>query len=218
MKTIDQIPTVSRPLVIWTGLIMALGLPCLPISKWVNEFADVAHLVLYEVIWWSFVFALLTYVKKIEHRGFDSIGFCKMHVRDLLIALAATMVITAGLAAIYFYVLPAIDMSEPENFDQLLATPFWWRAISVIRAGVSEEIMFRGYSIERAEELTGNKFLASVISLVVFTFAHVPLWGWGHLLIAGFGGLLFTSLYLWKRNIWINIIAHTLVDAAAVLS
>jgi uncharacterized protein len=39
-------------------------------------------------------------------------------------------------------------------------------------------------------------------------------WGWGHLLIAGFGGLTLTLLYVWRRNLWANIIAHFIADAA----
>jgi membrane protease YdiL (CAAX protease family) len=37
------------------------------------------------------------------------------------------------------------------------------------------------------------------------------------MLIAGFGGLLLTLLYVWRRNLWINIIAHFVVDGASVL-
>jgi membrane protease YdiL (CAAX protease family) len=37
-------------------------------------------------------------------------------------------------------------------------------------------------------------------------------------LVAGFGGLLFTLLYLWRRNLWVNIIAHAIVDGVAILA
>jgi membrane protease YdiL (CAAX protease family) len=46
--------------------------------------------------------------------------------------------------------------------------------------------------------------------------ALVGPWGWGHLLIAGFGGLTLTLLYVWRRNLWANIIAHFIVDAAVL--
>jgi len=144
MKTLDQTSSANKTFITWFGLTLALGLPCLPISKWVDEFADVTHLVLYEVIWWLFVFCLLLYIKKIERRGFDSMGFQKTNAKDLFIALVGAIVITTSLAIIYFYVLPAVGLGDLGKFDQLLATPFWWRVISVVRAGVSEEIMFRG--------------------------------------------------------------------------
>jgi uncharacterized protein len=51
----------------------------------------------------------------------------------------------------------------------------------------------------------------------VFTVEHIATWGWSHVLIAGFGGLLLTLLYVWRRNLWINIIAHFVVDGVSVL-
>lgn len=59
--------------------------------------------------------------------------------------------------------------------------------------------------------------IASSFSCVVFTLEHVSTWGWSHILIAGFGSLLLTLLYVWRRNLWINIIAHFIVDGASVL-
>jgi uncharacterized protein len=79
------------------------------------------------------------------------------------------------------------------------------------------EVLFRGYAVERLEELTGNLNLAAISSCAVFAFAHVGPWGWAHLLIAGFGGGVLTALYLWRRNLWVNIIAHFIVDGAVVL-
>jgi hypothetical protein len=37
-------------------------------------------------------------------------------------------------------------------------------------------------------------------------------------IIAGSAGALPTLLYLWRRNIWVNMIAHFIVDAAAFLA
>ena len=98
-----------------------------------------------------------------------------------------------------------------------MATPFWWRLASVIRAAVGEEILFRGYAIERGRELAGSRTAAAFLSWLVFTLAHIGPWGWGHLFIAGFGGLTFTLLYLWRRRLLVNVIAHFIVDGAGVL-
>jgi membrane protease YdiL (CAAX protease family) len=124
----------------------------------------------------------------------------------------------AGLAVIYYVVFPMIGFTEQSKMNQLLAAPFWWRAISVVRAGVSEEVMFRGYGIERLQELTKNRTLAALISGVLFAWAHVGPWGWGHLLLAGYGAVMLTLLYFWRGNLWANILAHTIVDGVGVLT
>jgi uncharacterized protein len=207
----------QRPLA-FAGLILALGFPSLPISDWENEFNGVAHLIGYEIIWWVAIAGLLLYVRLAEKRPLSSIGFrSPLRLPDILIAAGAGILILAGLAVIDFVLLPALHLDEQQAIARLIATPFWWRFISVIRAAVGEEVLFRGYAIERTAELTGSLRFASLLSWVIFTVDHVSNWGWSHVLIAGFGGLALTALYLWRRNLWINIIAHFLVDGVSVL-
>jgi membrane protease YdiL (CAAX protease family) len=206
-----------RTLLSLVGLLLTLGFPTLPISEWENEFANVRHLVGYEIIWWALVGLVLLYVRLVERRPLTSIGFRVPGIRGVLIAIPAGVVMLTGLAAIYYVLFPALHLSEGQQMNQLIATPFWWRFISVIRAAVGEEVLFRGYAIERLQELTGSRTVAAVLSCAVFSLAHVGPWGWSHLLIAGFGGVMLTALYLWRRNLWVNIVAHFIVDCVAVL-
>jgi len=199
------------------GLLLTLGFTCLPVSKWEDEFADVAHLVGYELIWWAMVVFVLCWVRFLERRPLPSLGFRSLHRWDVVTTLAAAVVMMAGLAGIYYFVLPRVGADETAPIDQLLATPLWWRVISVIRAGVAEEIIFRGYAIGRLADVSGSVGIAATVSWAVFTVAHVGPWGFGHLLLAGYGGLVLTVLWLRRRNLWVNILAHVLVDAAAVL-
>jgi uncharacterized protein len=206
----------NSALSLW-GIVFTLGMPFLPISRWENEFAGTGHLIGYEVIWWAAIVAVLLYVRLAERRPLSSIGFRSIGIWDVIWAILSGVFILAALAGIYYGILPALHLSEDQQVSQLMATPFWWRFISVIRAAVGEEVMFRGYAIERGEELTGSRGAAATLSWLAFTLAHVGPWGWGHLLIAGFGGLVFTLLYLWRRKLWVNVIAHFIVDGASVL-
>jgi membrane protease YdiL (CAAX protease family) len=200
------------------GLVVALGFAFLPVSEWENEFASIGHLVGYEAIWWAVVAFVLGYVVFVERRPLSSIGFRALRKFDVLAALAVAVAMVAGLAAIYYLVFPLIGFNESAKLNRVLATPLWWRVISVVRGGVSEEVLFRGYGIERLHEITGNRQLAAWISGIAFAAAHVGPWGWGHLLLAGYGAVLLTALYFWRGNLWANILAHTLVDAVAVLA
>lgn len=209
-------PPQSKVLTI-TGLLLALVPPCLPLSRWENEFAGVSHLVGYEVIWWALIAAVLLFVHFAERRPLSSIGFRRPTVAGMLIAVAAAAVMIAGLAAIYLRILPALHITEDSQLHELAAAPRWWLIISLVRAAAGEEILFRGYAIERFRELTGSLPIAAIVSWAVFTAAHVPLWGWGHLLVAGFCGAILTLLYLWRRNLWVTMLAHFLVDATGLL-
>jgi membrane protease YdiL (CAAX protease family) len=99
----------------------------------------------------------------------------------------------------------------------LVQTPFWYRLLLVTRAAVGEELLFRGYPIPRLEELTRSRLFAALLSWAAFTYAHLSYWGGAQLLIAGWGGLLLTILFLWRRNIWVNMIVHWLTDGAGFL-
>jgi membrane protease YdiL (CAAX protease family) len=87
----------------------------------------------------------------------------------------------------------------------------------VTRAAIAEELLFRGYPISRLEELSGSRVLAAVVSWAGFTYAHLSYWGAAQLIVAGWGGLILTLLFLWRRNLWTNILAHWLTDAAGFL-
>lgn len=203
------------------GLLLALGVVSLPIGRWDHEFAGVGHLVGNEAIWWAYLAAMLLYVRRIERRPLASIGFRPPGAANLALGVLAGVAVLAMLGAMYFLVLPALHLDDSvaatANGGALMATPFWWRLVSTVRAAVAEEVLFRGYAMERIEELTGSRTVATVLSLAVFTLDHVSSWGWSHELVVAVGGLAFSLLYLWRRNLWVNIIAHFIVDAASVL-
>jgi uncharacterized protein len=115
-------------------------------------------------------------------------------------------------------VFPALHWSESSQEASILSLPYWLNVLIVVRAAVSEEILFRGYPMERLEELSGSRALAGVVTCAVFTLDHISFWGWHHIFIAGAAGAALTVLYLWRRNIWVNMIAHFIVDAAAFLA
>ena len=119
---------------------------------------------------------------------------------------------------IYNIVFPLLHLRmNVGEMQTLMATPFWYRFFLVTRAAVAEETLFRGYPIERLDELTGRRWPAAVISWAAFTIAHLGTWGWTQLIVAGFGGILLTGLYLWRGNLWANIIAHWIADGAGFL-
>ncbi|MBD8874402.1 CPBP family intramembrane glutamic endopeptidase [Rhodanobacter sp. DHB23] len=203
------------------GLLLALGVVSLPFGIWDHEFAGIGHLLGNEAIWWTYVAVMLLYVRRVERRPLSSVGFRPPGIANSVIGVLAGAVVLAVFAAMYFLILPALHLDDSAvataNGGALMATPWWWRFISTVRAAVAEELLFRGYAMGRIEELTGSRAVATMLSLAVFTVDHVTYWGWSHELIVAVGGLAFSLLYLWRRNLWVNIIAHFIVDAATVL-
>ncbi len=199
------------------GLLLALGCISLPFGTWDHAFASVGHMAANELVYWGLVVAILLYVSRIERRPLASIGFRRPGSKDIIVAAATGALIVAMLGVMYLVVFPAMHWDETQQIQTLTAVPFWLRFIAVVRAAVSEEILFRGYALERVQELTGSRSAAGVFTWAIFTLEHLSYWGWHHLLIAGTAGAMLTLLYLWRRNLWANMLAHFIVDAVGFL-
>jgi uncharacterized protein len=100
------------------------------------------------------------------------------------------------------------------NAESFARLPVWLLSAICIRAGVAEELFFRGYAIERLEAFGLNRYLAAGIPLVIFGIGH---WtgGWANMVIAFVLGGVLAGFYLWRRDLVANIIGHFLVDFVA---
>jgi uncharacterized protein len=210
-----------RPIRTIIALLATLGCAGLLLSKVRNEFTGPGHFVAYEMLWWALIALLLCHVRWTERQPLSSIGFRRPGIRNILIGIAAGIVVFAGLAGIYLVILPALHFKEDpqvtEVMSLILAKPLWWRLTLILRGAIAEEIIFRGYAIERLRELTGSFSFAGITSCTVFALEHLGVWSWGHVIIAGFAGAMLTLLYIWRRNLWVNMIAHFVPDAIGLL-
>ena len=89
--------------------------------------------------------------------------------------------------------------------------PIWLNTLMVIRAGVVEELFFRGYAIERLEAVGCGRLVSAAIPLAIFAGTH---WTGGvpNVIIAFVLGGVVTLFYLWKRDLVANMIGHGLSD------
>ena len=92
--------------------------------------------------------------------------------------------------------------------------PLWLITLIVLRAGVVEELFYRGYAIERLRMIGLGPFWSVTIPLVIFSLGH---WSGGaaNILIAFAAGIILTGFYLWRRDLVANMIGHGLVDFVA---
>jgi membrane protease YdiL (CAAX protease family) len=207
-----------RRLQILIGLALTLGVALSPLGRLGKTYSGLGDLVGGEVLWWIAVFVILLYVALVEHKPLSSIGLRKPSVSTLLIGAATGVLMVVGVITIFFVVFPMLHLSANKaQMESILSTPLWYRVLLVTRAAVAEEVLFRGYPIERIREWTGNRFIAALISIAAFTYAHLSSWGAPQLIVAGFGGVLLTGLYLWRRNLWANMLAHWIADGAGFL-
>lgn len=123
MSSDEAVMNDRRAVLTIIALLLTLGCAGLLLSKVQNEFASPRYFAAYEFIWWALVILLLSYVRWVERRPLASIGFRRPGIRNILIGLAAGIVIFAGLAAIYLVILPALHFEEDPQVTQVMSTP-----------------------------------------------------------------------------------------------
>jgi membrane protease YdiL (CAAX protease family) len=164
-----------------------------------------------ESLIWLCAVTVLLVVRRGERLPLSSIGIgTSTWPRSILwgLILAVICAVTAGALAL----LTGYGHGQGSAaFEKL---PLWLIILIVIRAGVVEELFYRGYAIERLQALGLNPYLAATVPLVIFALGH---WtgGWANIVIALALGAILAGFYLWRRDLVANMIAHFTVDFVA---
>jgi len=203
------------------GLCVALGGPILlagPAGKLLGDPNRLATMLLGQLLLWTLVVLILALVVLWEKQPLRSIGFRPLGWPSVLWGL--------GLAGAFILLTPVwagalsrvgLPPSFETGFAKLAGLPRWFLVLAAMNAGIAEEALYRGYAVERLSSLTGSYWWGGLISLVVFTLAHVPSWGWGPIPLFFISGGLITLFYVWKKDLLACIIAHAVTDIVGLL-
>ena len=204
------------------GLCLSLGGPILlatPASKLLGDPNRLGTKLFGQLLLWGLVVLIMMLVVYWEKQPLRSIGLRPFNWRSVLwgLALAGAFIL---LTPVWADALRRVGLppSYEGGFTKLVGLPQWFLVFAAVTAGVAEETLYRGYAVERLALLTGNYWLGGLISLVVFTLAHVPAWGKGPLLIFLISGGAITLFYIWRRDLLACIIAHAVTDTVGLIS
>ncbi len=194
------------------GLALAFGLPELGLPKLLFGDTSIGARIGREIVWIAIGAFVLLWVTRVERLPLASIGLKRPTVGTFGWGLAATVALIATVMLTFAVIAPALGLHQ--NMKQtatIVQVPLWLLITTPIVAGVTEEIVYRGYAIERIEFLTGSRWIAAVVSGAVFLLAH---WSWGptQLILVAFATVILVCLYLWRRDLPCTMIAHVLAD------
>lgn len=220
MTTPSLSPSNSRLAAVF-GLVVAFGGTLLLVSPVAGALGDPQRLstrVLYQLALWGLFALIVAIVSLWEKQSLGSIGLGRLSWASIGLGLgcAALMIAVNSVVIPFLTKFGIVDLSK--GFAVVASWPVWLRLFAAVTAGVVEEVLFRGYAIERLALLIRSYAWAGVISLMIFAAVHLPFWGLGILFNAFFGGAVSTLLYLWRRDLWACIIAHSALDAIALIA
>jgi len=164
-----------------------------------------------ELIIFLFAGLLLWIVKRWERLPLNSIDLSfaaprRSIMRGLGLA-AVVLVVTVGL----YLSLRVAGIRLGEDRANAFRPSLWVVTVSMLRAGIAEEIFYRGFAIERLRTLTGSQLFAGLVPLAIFAASHYRQ-GLGGVLAALILGGLFTAFLLKYHDLLANIVAHFLAD------
>jgi membrane protease YdiL (CAAX protease family) len=207
-----SIPTkVSRAT--WAGL--AISLFAMVVIRQVFVFfvpeTTFASALLKEALIWLNAVALIVIIRRGEHLPMRSIGFGTARWWKSVLW---GFVIATVLAAVIGALAHLTGYGHGPGSAAFEKLPLWLITAIVFRAGVVEELFYRGYAIERLQMIGLGRLWSVAIPLVIFSLGH---WSGGaaNILIAFAAGLILTGFYLWRRDLAANMIGHGLVDFVA---
>ncbi|MDQ1217713.1 CPBP family intramembrane glutamic endopeptidase [Microbacterium arborescens] len=99
----------------------------------------------------------------------------------------------------------------------IAALPVLTVVAMILSAAICEEILFRGYPLERLTQLTGRRWVAVATTLPFFVVPHLFTFGIEWLLSHASGTVAIYALYLWRRNLVACMVLHAAVNAPILI-
>mgnify|MGYP000456692627 CR=1 FL=1 len=209
----DNFKTIPRITVL--GLAMAFFGPPLIIyiaSQLGPEVYTNMFLVKKELLIFGVTGLLILLIYKGEEMDLKSIGLHGRHWGKsicsgiiLSLVLLAAVILTA--LALSIWDIP-VGGGEVHKYKDIT---LWTWTLIVLRAGVVEEICYRGYIMERLEKWNGNWYIFFLLPVLVFAVLHYAQ-GIAGIAISFVAGMILAYWYWKKRDLKANIMAHFLVD------
>jgi membrane protease YdiL (CAAX protease family) len=205
----------------WLGIAIGFLGPLLltsPAARMLGAPERVRTMLIYQLAMWAFLAAVLWIVLGVERRSLASIGLRPPGVRSIAMGLGLAAVIMWVLTPFNVWLMGKLGLG---GYEEGIATarrmPTWLLAFAVLTAGVVEEVLYRGFPLERLAEATGSALLAGAITVLVFAFVHWPTWGAGPVLSFVVSGVVVTGFYVWQRDLTATIVAHLVTDAMGLI-
>jgi membrane protease YdiL (CAAX protease family) len=207
----------STPKPAWTGILLAtFGVPLIilfftqasPEGTYSSSFIMFRELAIL-----AFTALFLAWILRVEREPLSSIGLHNRHWgRSILWGLGG-MAVSFVVAALLLFIFSKVGIAfgqgaEAKKFDTVSPLVI---LLMVVRAGIAEEVFYRGYLMERLARVRNHWVVYFILPLVLFALWHYRQ-GVGGIILSFCLGAVLAAMYWKKRDLKANIIAHFLVD------
>lgn len=194
------------------------------VTNWLEQsgFQNGINFIISRLCIWTILLLICGYAFKIEKQPFllwtekkyGALIFIKGIIFTLLLLLLAMFIVGLAFRALHLNTestrIDKLILVLKDNFPLLL--------FATLTAGITEELIFRGYLIPRLEILFKNTKMAIVVSSLIFGLLHYTYGTLIQIIGPVIIGLIFALQYQKYRNIKILIICHFIWDFVVIAS
>lgn len=195
------------------GVALTLGLPALFVALPSAQQPSIAASLVREGIWWAMGAIILIWALARERLSLPAMGITRPTWRSFAWALPLGLTLMLLIGLCYAVIFPALGIkNDPANLATIASKPIWLIFLLALRAGVTEEWLFRFYPIHRLMALGAGRWISSLMPAAVFVALHAPSWGLAHLIPVTLAAIALTLFYWWRRDYWSSVLGHFLAD------
>jgi len=200
--------------VVWVGTALLVS----PLARALDDPARLAKALVGQALFCALAVAVVGSVLFWERQPLRSLWLQQFHWQSILWGLLLVAAYYTAFFPLGEWVLRAAGLSGfGVGMDQVMKFPVWYRTLTVVGAGIGEEILFRGFSVTRLAMLTERVWLAAVVTLVGFYLLHVPVWGWGFALGGVVSGAAVMAFFVWRKDLLAMMVFHISTDAIGIV-
>jgi membrane protease YdiL (CAAX protease family) len=224
-QAVEAPKSAARPLVLG-GIVLALAAPLITwflngyFAAWFDNNGRVlAGLAAFWVI--VVIVLLISRAEAKAERGrnlWESINLKPVKLRETLVVMIIGFIVLF-IANLAYVVLARTIFPTEVKTSAALTLPLPLVFLAWLSGTFGEEILYRGYALERLQRITVNWWLSGGLTWALFVGFHIPAYPMAH--IVGFvapSALALTLVYMWKRNLTYTVIIHGILDLPILLA
>lgn len=167
--------------------------------------------------WVALSWLVFLWVPRVEKETAGSLGVGRFRRRYLVWGVLVYLLVLVA-STVSGLLLGYVGLPSLRSLQPLIQGYSVFTLVGLFLTGTFlEEVFYRGYLIERMTVLTKHRWVAALVSWLLFTLVHLKFFGVGPTIDTSVISAALVLLYLKEKSVWPCVVVHGINDALAFL-
>lgn len=167
--------------------------------------------------WVALSWLVFLWVPRVEKETAGSLGVGRFRRRYLVWGVLVYLLVLVA-STVSGLLLGYVGLPSLRSLQPLIQGYSVFTLVGLFLTGTFlEEVFYRGYLIERMTVLTNHRWVAALVSWLLFTLVHLKFFGVGPTIDTSVISAALVLLYLKEKSVWPCVVVHGINDALAFL-